>query len=151
MMKISFESDIEMPYIERAFYILTEGCKVHLDDVHYDETQGIVEIYLQRKEIKEYKKSFWFWGGVRRVYGHGRVKLLLRIKQVEEVDSQVEDSLITELNSTFTVYFGVTLSKKEVWIASSEESRGKNLCRIIVRVKKLDIEFFDPVVERKGA
>lgn len=146
-MKISFESDIEMPYIERAFYILTEGCRVHLDDVHYDEAQGIVEIYLQRKEIKEYKRSFWLWGGVRRVYGRGRVKLLLRIKQVEEVVSQVEDSLIAELNSTFTVYFGVTLSKNEIWIESSEESRGKNLCRIIVRVKKLDIEYVEPMVE----
>jgi len=144
-MKISFESDIEMPYIARAFYILTEGCRVHLDDVHYDQVQGIVEIYLQRKEIKKYKSSFWFWGGMRRVYGHDRVKLLVRIKQVVELDSQVEDSLITELNSTFTVYFGVTLSKNEVWIVSSEESRGKNLCRIIVRVKKLDIEYIDPV------
>ncbi len=139
MMKILFESNIEMPYIQRAFYILTEGCRVHLDDVHYDEAQGIVEIYLQRKEIKEYKRSFWFWGGVRRVYGPGGVKLLVRIKQVEGVDSHVEDRLITELNSTFTVYFGVTLSKNEVWIVSSEESRGKNLCRIIVRVKKLDM------------
>ena len=147
MMKISFESEIEMPYIERAFYILTEGCRVHLDDVHYDEAQGIVEIYLQRKEIKEFKRSFWFWGSVRRVYGHGWVKSLLRIKQVEGVDSYVEDSLISELNSTFTVYFGVTISKNEVWIASSEESRGKNLCRIIVRVKKLDIEYVDPVMK----
>ena len=146
MMKISFESDIEMPYIERAFYILTEGCRVHLDDIHYDESQGIVEIYLQRKEIKEYRRSFWFWGGVRRVYGHDKVKLLVRIKQVKEVDSQVEDSLITELKSTFTVYFGVTLSKNEVWIESREESRGKNLCRIIVRVKKVDIEYVDPVM-----
>jgi hypothetical protein len=58
MMKISFESDIEMPYIERAFYILTEGCRVHLDDIHYDEAKGIFEIYLQRKEIKEYKTSY---------------------------------------------------------------------------------------------
>ncbi len=146
MMKIAFESDIEMPYIERAFYILTEGCSVHLDDIHYDESQGIVELFLERKEIKEYKRSFWFWGGVRRVYGHGKVKLLVRIKQVEAIDSQVENSLITGHKSTFTVLFGITLSKNEVWIESVEESRGKNLCRIIIQVKKLDIEYIDQVI-----
>lgn len=147
MMKISFESDTEMPYIERAFYILTEGCRVHLDDIRHDESQGIVEILLHRKEIKEFKRSYWFWGGVRRVYGQKMVKLLVRIKQVESVDFQVEDSLITELKSTFTVNFGVTLSKNQVWIESIEESRGKNLFRMIVRVKKLDIEYIDPVQE----
>lgn len=114
-----------MPYIERALYILTEGCRVHLDDIHYDEAQGIVEIYLQRNEITEYKRSFLLWGGVRRIYGHSRVKICVRIKQVEKVDFDVDDRLVTELNSIFTVYFGITLSKNEVWIESSEESKGK--------------------------
>jgi hypothetical protein len=144
MMKISFESEIVMPYISRAILSLTDCSTVNLDDVHYDETLKIVEIYLQRREIKRF---FWLWGRVERVFGQDKVKSLLRIKQVESVDIDVDDRLVIEHDSTFTVFVGVQMNSNEVYLGSLEESRGKILCKISIKVKKLDIEYSEAVVK----
>ncbi len=80
-------------------------------------------------------------------FGQDRVKSLLRIKQVEKMDIDVDDRLVTEHNSTFTVMEGVLLDNNEVFLGSLEEIEGKTLCLIDIWVKKLDIEYIDAVVK----
>ena len=149
MLKISFESDMVMPTISKAIFNLTDNTTVCLDDIHYEEEQGIVEIYLQRREILEFKRSYWFWifGGEKKVYGPARIKSLMVIRQVERMDISVDDWLVNENNSCFTVMFGVQMDKHEVYLGSLEEDRGKQLCKISIKVKKLDIEYAEAVVQ----
>jgi hypothetical protein len=148
-MKISFESDMVMPTLSKAILNLTDNTTVCLEDIHYDEVQGIVEIYLQRREIIEFKKSYWywFWGGEKNIYGPNRIKSLLIIKQVEGMDINADDRIITEHNSCFTVMFGVQMERNEVYLGSLEESKGKTLCKISIKVKKLDFEYTEAVVK----
>ena len=147
MIKISFESDMVMPTISKAILTLTDSATVCLDDIHYDEVQRIVEIYLQRREITEFKSPYWFWGGEKKVYGETRIKSLLIIRQVEGVDFDIDDRLVTEFNSCFTLMFGVHMDINEVYLGSLEESRGKLLCEIHIKVKKLDIEYTEAVAK----
>lgn len=147
MMRISFESDMVMPTISKAILELTDSTTVCLNDIHYDEAQGIVKIYFQRREITEFKSSYWFGGGVKKVYGQARIKSLLTIRQVEGMDIDVDDWLVTECNSCFTVLFGVHMDRNKVYLGSLEESRGKLLCEISIKVKKLDIEYAEAVMK----
>jgi hypothetical protein len=149
MIKISFESDMVMSTISKAILNLTDCTTVCLGDIHYDEAQGIVEIYLQRREILEFKRLYWIWfgGEDKRVFGPTRIKSLLIIRQVEGVEIDVDDRLVAEHNSCFTVMFGVQMEKNEVYLGSLEEVRGKQLCQISIKVKKLNIEYNEAVVK----
>jgi hypothetical protein len=120
---------------------------VCLDDIHYNEANEVFEIYLQRREIIEFKRSYWFWGKEKKIYGKNRVKSLLTVRQVKKVDIYVDDRLKSEHNSCFTLLFGVEIGKNEIYLGSLEESRGTNLCTITIKVKKLDIEYSEAVVK----
>jgi hypothetical protein len=142
-MKIAFESDMLMPPVSQAISILTDGAKVCVDDIHYDEAKGIVDIYMKRIELTGFKKSFW--GEMRPVYSRTRIKSLLTIRQVEEVDIKVDDRLIADCNSRFTVLFGLKVDNNQLSFGSAEEIEGIILCEIFIKVKKMSIEFSDEV------
>jgi hypothetical protein len=110
-MKMTFESNILLPTLSKAVNELTNSNVVCINDIHYDEAQRTVGIYLQRREITGYKKPGWFrvCGEGEPIYGQTRVKSLLLIKQVEEVEINVDDRLITECNSCFTLESGVLM------------------------------------------
>lgn len=149
MLKMSFESDMDMPTISKAILNLTDNTTVCLSDISHDEVQNIVEIYLQRREILEFKRPPWFWfgGEVKKIYGPAKVKSLLVVRQVDKVDINVDDRLVSEFNSCFTVMFGVQLEKNEVYLSSLEECEGKILCKIQIKVKKLDIDYIEALVK----
>jgi hypothetical protein len=66
---------------------------------------------------------------------------------VEGMDINADDRIITEHNSCFTVMFGVQMERNEVYLGSLEESKGKTLCKISIKVKKLDFEYTEAVVK----
>jgi hypothetical protein len=142
-MKIAFESDLLVPPVSKAISILTDGAKVCVDDIHYDEAKGIVNIYMQRIELTGFKKSFL--GEMQPVYSQTMIKSLLTIRQVEEVDIKVDDILIAECNSCFRVFFGLKMDKNELYLGSLEETQGKILCQISIKVKEMSIELGDEV------
>jgi hypothetical protein len=144
-MKITFESNLLIPAVSKAFSILTDGAKVCLDDIHYDEAKGIVDIYMQRQIIKGFKRSFW--GVMQPVYGQTMIKSLLTIRQVEEMNIKVHDSLETYFNSCFTLMFGVKVDDNEMYLGSLQEAQGTVLCQIYIKVKEISIEFVDEVNE----
>jgi hypothetical protein len=140
-MKIAFESGLLIPSISKAISILTDRAKVCLDNIHYDEAKGIVDIYLQRKELKGFKKLFL--GEMQPVYSQIMIKSLLTIKQVEEMNIKVDDRLVADCNSCFTLLFGLKMDDKQLYLGSVEEIQGNIFCQIIIKVKEISIEFSD--------
>jgi len=144
-MKITFEADLLIPPFSETLSFLTNGAKVCVDDIHYDEAKGTVNLYMQRKEITGFKKSFF--GQMQPVYDQTMIKSLLTIRQVEEMNIRVDDRLIEDCNSCFTALFGVKLDEKQLSLSSVEEVSGITMCQIYIKVKEMSIEFGDDVKE----
>jgi len=142
-MKIAFESDLLMPPVSKAISILTDGAKVCVHDIHYDEAKGIVDIYMQRKELTGFKKSFL--GEMQPVYSQTTIKSLLTIRQVEEMSIQIDDKLEDDCDSCFTVFFGVKVDDNQLYLGSAEETQGNLLCQIFIKVNEMNIEYGDEV------
>ena len=134
---------MKVPYIATVFAMLTGGGIICLDDIRYDSTQGIIEIRMKRRELLvEPKKTFWR----RPVYqGQAWVDSVLTIRQVVAMKKEVDDILVTECNSCFTVMMGMKLNRNEIYLGSLEEVRGKTLCELFIKVNEFNIEFVDLV------
>jgi hypothetical protein len=142
-MKITFKSEKSLPTFNKVISVLTDKAKICVDDIYYDKVKGIVNVYMQRKEIVDFKKSLL--GEMRPVYGQSIIKSLLTIKNVKEMNVEVADRLITDLNSCFTVLFGLKVDDNQLYLDSAEEEKGNILCQISIEVKGLNIEFDDDV------
>ena len=140
-MRIAFESELLLPPLAKAITILTYGAKVCVDDIHYDEAKGIVELHLQRKEILGFKTSFW--GEVKPVYGQAMIKSLLTIRQVEGMNIKVNNRLVVDFKSCFTVLLGLKVNENKLYLGSVEEAKGEILCQIHIKVKKISIDCVD--------
>ena len=140
-MKITFESEKSLPAFCKLISVLTDQAKVCVDDIHHDKVRGIVSIYMQRQDIVDFKKSFL--GEMRPFYGQSMIKSLLTIKNVKEMNVEVDNQLITDCNSCFTVLFGLKVDDNRLYLGSAEEASGKILCQITIKVKELSIEFGD--------
>jgi hypothetical protein len=142
-MKIIIESPVKIPHISAAFAMLTTGGIICLDDIRYNSAEGIVEIRMKRKELLV-KPRKTFLG--RPIY-HSQtwIDSVLTIRQVVAMKRQVDDTLVTECNSCFTVKMGMKIDEDEIYLGSLEEERGKTLCEIFIKVKGFNIEFFDSV------
>ena len=104
-MKITFESDLSFPTVSKTIAILTDRAKKCVNDIHYDEAKGIVYIYMQRKELTGFKKSFL--GEMQPVYSQTMINSLLTIRQVEKMNIKADDRLVTDCNSCFSIMFGL--------------------------------------------
>jgi len=145
MMRIAYESDLFMPPAIKIFSMLTDKAQVCIKDIHYDEAKGTVDIHMHRKEILEYKKTFF--GGMKPIYSQVMIKSLLSIRQVEEMILKIDDRLVSDCNSCFIILFGMTVNDKQVYLGSAQEIRGQVLCEIFIKVKQVNIEFIsDPVL-----
>lgn len=142
-MKIAFESDLLLPPISKAISILTDGAKVCVDDIQYDEANGIVDIPMQRKELIGFKKAFL--GEVQPIYRQTVIKALLTIRQVREMKIQVDDRLVADCHSCFTVLFGLKVDGNQLYLGSAEEIQGITLCQIFIKVEEMNIELGDEV------
>ncbi len=142
-MKIAFESDVWVPPVSNALSILTDRAEICVADIHYDEAKKVVEIYMRRKGLTGFKKSFL--GEMQPVYGSAMIKSLLTIRQVEEMSIKVDDRLVADCNSCFTALFGLKVEDKRLYLGSAEEIEGNTLCEVAIKVKKLSIEYKDEV------
>ncbi len=140
-MKIVFESSVMMPSISKALSILTNGARICLDDIQYDAAEGIVELLMRRKELTGFRKSFL--GVMQPVYSQTMVDTVLTIREVVAMNIKVDDRLVTECNSCFTVLFGLHVDGNELYLGSVEETQGKVLCQVFITVKGMSIECVD--------
>src|SRR5215211_5030631 len=122
-MRFAFESFTRMPHVSEMLSTLTSGARIDIRNIHYDESQRMVNILMERKELISFKKSFF--GKEQPIYSQNALKTLLIVKDVIGIDIKPDDRLIAELNSSFTVLFGVKLSDNELYLRSVEESRGE--------------------------
>ena len=142
-MKLAFVSDMSVPPISTVLSFLTDRAVICVDEIHYDKENGIVTIFLQRNEITGYKKTLL--GEMRPVYSHTKIKSILMIRQVEEIIINVDDRLIADYGSCFTVLFGLKVDHNRLYLGSAEEAQGHLLCQIIIKVKEISIEFADEI------
>jgi hypothetical protein len=142
-MKLIFEADMLVPQITNALSILTDRTKVCIDDIHYEKVERTVRIELLRKPITGFKKSLL--GEMQPVYGEIMINSYLMIKQVEEMDIEVDDRLISECDSCFTLLFGLKVDDNHLYLGSVEEAQGKSLCQIFIKVRQISIELSDQV------
>jgi len=141
-MRIVFASSVIMPEIYEALAISTNGAVICIEDIRYDAIDGVVEIPMKQREMIEPKKALW---GRPIYHGETWVNAILIIRQVVAMEKEVDDILVAECNSRFTVMMGLKIDGYELYLGSAEEVRGKTLCNIYIRVKEFDLEFIDRV------
>jgi hypothetical protein len=117
------------------------GAKICINDIQYDEPSRTIKIPMKRTEFLGWKKSFFF--GKEPVSSEPRIDALLIIRDVVEMNEKVDDILVNECNSCFTVMMGLHVTENELYLGSLEEVRGITLCEIHLWVKSLNFEFFD--------
>lgn len=140
-MKLIFESDKAIIYISEALSSLTNGVEICINDIQYKETENKIEILMKRKEVLEYKETLF--GRTYPVFGEETISTLMIIRDVTLLNIEVDELLVSELNSCFTVMEGMQINGNEIYIGSLEESQGRTLCQIFISVDKFDIEFID--------
>jgi hypothetical protein len=143
MMKITFESSLSIPTVSETISLLTNGAKVSIDDIHYNEVKGIVKIHMQRREITGFKKTLL--GEMQPIYNQTMIESLLTINQVEEMNIKVDHRLIAQCNSYFDVLFGIKMYDNQLYLGSVQEAQGIVLCQIYIKVKEINIEYRDLV------
>lgn len=68
---------------------------------------------------------------------------LLRVKNVEDFTIHTAEFLLTDLNSIFTVLFGMKISGHELYLSSIEESKGRLACELNILVSSINLEITD--------
>jgi hypothetical protein len=138
---MAFEFDLSIPTVSEIISILTDRAKVCIDDIHYNEATGIVDIYLQRKELTGFQNVFLREKQPK--YSDNVIKSLLIIRQVEDMNIKVDPRLKANCNSCFTVLFGLKVDDNQLYLGSAEEIQGKILCQILIKVRGMNIEICD--------
>jgi hypothetical protein len=142
-MRMAFEFDLSIPTVSEVISILTDRAKVCIDDIHYNEAMGIVDIYLQRKELTGFQKVFL--REKQPIYSDKVIKSLLTIRQVEDMNIKVDPRLKDNCDSCFTVLFGLKVDDNQLYLGSAEEIQGKILCQILIKVRGMNIEICDVI------
>jgi hypothetical protein len=142
-MEIAIESDVLIPSVFEALSVLMNRARVCIDNMHYDPENGVVKILMQRYELTGYKKSVL--GVEQPIYGKTRIDTLLTINQVVDMKLKVDDVLVTDCNSCFTILFGLHVDGNEFYLGSAEEDEGRTLCQVFITVTGINIELTDRV------
>jgi hypothetical protein len=144
MMRVTFEStEISAP-ISRSFAALTDMAEICINNIQHDEENGIVEIPLKRRVvIKQKRKGYLGLFLPNYIAGYKWFDAVLIIRQVAKMNLDVDDLLITDCNSCFSAMMGLKLDKHELYLGSVEETAGKTLCQIFVKVNEFDLELVD--------
>jgi hypothetical protein len=144
-MKITFEASEMFSPISSAFSILTSGAEICVNDIQYDEVNGTIKISMKRKEVIEQTRKGCLSGWLQPPYISRKnwVDSTLIIRQVASMKMEVDDILVNECNSRFTLMMGTKMENNEIYFGSLEEASGKTLCNIYIQVNRYDLEFFD--------
>ncbi len=145
-MKIIFESSGKIEPVANSLTILTNMAEICVNDIRHYTASGIVEIPMKRREtIEQNRKGFLGWSLPPKNIGYTWIDSVLTIRQVIAMKMDVDDILVTECNSRFSVMMGLKMKNDELYIGSLEEASGKTLCNIFITVKGIDLEFADRV------
>jgi hypothetical protein len=144
-MKITFEASEMFPPLSRALLLLTNGAKICVNDIQYDEINGVVKIPMKRKEViaQDRKGCLSGWLYPSYAFGQNLIDSALIVRQVVSMKMETDDLLVAECDSCFTVMIGVKVENNEIYLGSLEEVSGKTLCNIFINVKGNDLEFSD--------
>lgn len=134
----------ELEPVSRPFSFLTNMAEVCINDIRYDAANGIVEIPMKRRNaIKQRKKGCLGWWRPPYIVGQIWINAVLTIRQVIAMKMDVDDLLVKQCNSRFTVMMGVNIGKDKIYLQSLEEASGTTLCQIFITVKGIEIELVD--------
>ena len=139
-MKLIYESSEPSPFLRNNAPIPVGSAIICVDDIEYDVILGIVKIPMKRSKFLGWKKAFLWRVPVTSGPIHDA---LLTIREVTSMDLQVDDVLVKECNSCFTVLIGLHVKDNELYLGSVEEDRGKTLCHVFIKVNKINFEFAD--------
>ncbi len=145
-MRIVFESPVIYEPITKPIAGLTNLAEICIDDIRYDETNGIIEIPMKRREWSPQERKGCLglvWLRPKYILGQNRIESVLTIRQVTAMTMDVDDILITECDSRFSAMMGLTMWNDQMYLDSAEEVRGKTLCKIRIAVKGINIELAD--------
>lgn len=144
-MKILIESSFVLTYpITEMFSILTSNAVINIKDINHDIERKIVKVYLKRKEIirRDRRSLFDFWKPIYD-YGPKWIDSVLTIRHVSEIKMLIDEKLINECDSRFTLMMGIGFGKNFIELNSIEETRGITLCQIKIFVTEYDLELGD--------
>lgn len=145
-MRIIFESPVIFEPMAKSIAGLTNMAEICVDDIRYDQSNGIIEIPLKRREwIRQERKGCLGLVWLRPTYKYSQnwIESVLTIRQVTAMVMDVDDILMHECNSRFSAMMGLTMRDDQLYLDSAEEVRGKTLCTIRVTVKGINVEFAD--------
>ena len=143
-MRITFEASEMLSSVSRVFLVLTNMAEICINDIQYDEANGIVEIPMKRREVtQQSRKGCFGWFLPPAISGYTWFDSLLTIRQVIKMKIDVDDLLITECNSCFSAMMGLKIENIDMYLGSLEEASGKTLCGVYISVNGYDLELVD--------
>jgi hypothetical protein len=140
-MKISIESDLAFPAISKEISIITDGAVVFTKDIKYNKGKKTIQIRLQRRKIKGFKERV-FSDESKPLYDwHTLIDAVVVINGVQEYEF-LSPGVDLGLSS-FTILFGIQVEQGEIFISSMEESEGKALFQLKIKIQTVDLQIYD--------
>lgn len=141
-MKLLINSRMDLPNLLDKLSMLTSKARISIEEICYNPKERTVKIPLKRKEIIGFKRRIC--DKYRKpIYQKGiEIKSILVIHDVLSVDTRNK----SEGNfAEFTVLFGIMFDQNlnNIYISSTEESRGITLFEMFISVDDINIEFYD--------
>ncbi len=136
-MKIHFKSTLLVQTIAQTISFLTDHSLVNVNDgIQYDQSAGILVIFMQRLEFLGYRKSRFFkW---RPLFSKNRILSTLTIQNVEEVIIEKSNDLLSYHGPIIELLFGAMVEDNLINLSAPETTRGTPW-HISIRVKELDL------------
>lgn len=136
-MKIYFKSVFLIPTLAQAISVLTDHSLINVnEDIQYNKENEILVIFMRRLELQGYKKTRLF--GRRPFFGKNRILSSLTIQNVEEVNIQKDNQLLSYHGPIIELLFGVMVENNLIYLSASDTTRGTPWS-ISIRVRELDL------------
>lgn len=135
-MRITIQSDSEIPDLFKGLELLTNAAQVTLADIMVDESRNEIAIPMKRRSYAR-ERSLLF--GVRyKLLSPEWIDSSLVIRNV--VDHKAENNLHLP---DIQLLFGVNVKNKEIYFCSVEEQAGVLAFRMSIKIWTYDIELTD--------
>ena len=145
-MRIVFELPVIYEPITKSIAGLTNLAEICVDDIRYDQSIGIIDIPLKRRE--------WIWqegkGCLGLVWLRPTYKLsqnwiesVLTIRQVATMMMDVDDILVHQCTSRFSAMMGLTMRDDQLYLDLPKRPAERPFRTIRVAVKGIDVELAD--------
>ena len=119
---------------------LTDHARLHVRNVHYDESSKMLTFSIQRFPIR---KQRIFQGYDYNMSCPIDASIIIRNVIQYNVDNHISDSPDAEV----TLLFGLIVKGNQLCLSSAEESSGVTEYMVIIEVSELDVEIRDTTEE----